>query len=194
MAREQQLSVLIASSNEKFDKVLMSLLPASEFGPVDCASSVGAARRILDNIGYDLLIVNAPLKDERGISFAIETARETGVGVMLLLEASLYDEMSARAEEYGVLTLSKPTNRAVVSQTLKLLVATRQRLKRLEQKAQSFEEKIAEIKVVNRAKLLLMEREGLDEDTAHRFIEKSAMDLRKTRKTIAEEIISRYKE
>ncbi|MBQ4270318.1 MAG: ANTAR domain-containing protein [Clostridiales bacterium] len=194
MPREQQLSVLIASSNEKFDKVLMSLLPANEYGPVECASSVGAARRRLDNISFDLLIVNAPLKDEQGSEFAIDIARETGIGVMLLLDAPLYDEISSRAEEFGVLTLSKPTSRAVVTQTLKLLVATRQRLKRLEQKAQSFEEKIAEIKIVNRAKLLLMEREGIDEDTAHRFIEKSAMDLRRTRRVIAEDIISRYKE
>ena len=43
MPKELQMSVLIASSNEKFDQVLMSLLPANEFGPVDVVNSAGAA-------------------------------------------------------------------------------------------------------------------------------------------------------
>ena len=55
-------------------------------------------------------------------------------------------------------------------------------------------EKIEEIKLVNRAKLLLMEKEGLDENGAHRFLEKLAMNSRSTKRKIAEEIIAKYKE
>ena len=191
MPKELQMSVLIASSNEKFDQVLLSLLPSNEFGPVDVVNSAGAARRRLDNISYDLLIVNAPLKDERGANLAVDIASETGIGVLLFLDAAIYDEISTKAEEYGVLTLSKPTSKAIVSQSLKLICATRQRLKKMEVKAQSFEEKIEEIKLV---KLLLMEKEDMDENSAHRFLEKLAMNSRSTKRKIAEEIIAKYKE
>lgn len=194
MLKEQKYSVLIASSNEKFDQILLSLLPANEYGPVDIVNSAGAARRKLLDMNYDILIVNAPLKDERGANFAVDSARETGMGIMLLLDASIFDEVSPVAEEYGVLCLSKPTNRAAVTSSLRLLCATRQRLKRMEKKASSFEEKIQEIKLVNRAKLLLMEKADLSEEDAHRFIEKMAMDSRSPKVEIAKEIITRYKE
>ena len=192
MPKELRMSVLIASSNEKFDQVLLSLLPTNEFGPVDVVNSAGAARRRLDNISYDLLIVNAPLKDERGANLAVDIASETGIGVLLFLDAAIYDEISAKAEEYGVLTLSKPTSKAIVSQSLKLICATRQRLKKMEVKAQSFEEKIEEIKLVNRAKLLLREKEDMDENSAHRFLEKLAIKSDFVNKVFSKELIEAY--
>ena len=194
MPKELQMSVLIASSNEKFDQVLLSLLPANEYEPVEVVTSAGAARRKLNNQSFDLLIVNAPLKDERGANLAVDIAGETGIGVLLFLDAAVFDEISVKTEQYGVLTLSKPTNRAIVTQSLKLLCATRQRLKRMEIKAQSFEEKIEEIKLINRAKILLMDKADLDEEGAHKFIEKLAMDSRSSKRRIAEEIIAKYKE
>ena len=194
MPKELQMSVLIASSNEKFDQVLLSLLPSNEYGHVEVVTSAGAARRKLNNQSFDLLIVNAPLQDERGANLAVDVAGETGIGVLLFLDAAIFDEISVKTEQYGVLTLSKPTNRAIVTQSLKLLCATRQRLKRMEIKAQSFEEKIEEIKLINRAKILLMDKADLDEEGAHKFIEKLAMDSRSSKRRIAEEIIAKYKE
>jgi response regulator NasT len=187
-------SVLIASSNPKFDQILTSLLPSEEFGPVDICDFAGLARRKLVDQPYDILIVNTPLKDENGTNLAIDIANETNISVMLLVDAARFDEISNVTEQYGILTLSKPTNRPTVTQSLKLLCATRNRLKRMEKKAASFEEKIEEIKLINRAKLLLMEKEGISEQQAHRLVEKAAMDSRSSKRQVAEEIIARYKE
>ena len=54
----------------------------------------------------------------------------------------------------------------------------------------SLEEKMEEIRLVNRAKWLLIERRGMDEPTAHRYIEKLAMDRCVTRRVIAEAILN----
>lgn len=194
MGKEEKYSVLLASANEKFDQMLLPLLPADEYGPIHIVNSIGSARRMMTERSYDILIINAPLKDERGTNYAIDVAHETGVGVMLFLEADIFEEVSVFTEQYGVLTLSKPAPRSVISQSLRLLCATRQRLKRMEVKAASFEDKIEEIKLVNRAKLLLIGTGKFDEKSAHRFIEKVAMDSRSPRRKVAEEIIARYKE
>ena len=53
MPKELQMSVLIASSNEKFDQVLLSLLPSNEYGHVEVVTSAGAARRKLNNQSFD---------------------------------------------------------------------------------------------------------------------------------------------
>ena len=63
----------------------------------------------------------------------------------------------------------------------------------MEQKTASIEEKMEEIRIVNRAKCLLIEQLKMTEKEAHRYIEKQAMDRCVTRRTIAENIISTYK-
>ena len=51
-----------------------------------------------------------------------------------------------------------------------------------------------EIRLVNQAKWLLIENRGMSEASAHRYIEKKAMDQCITRKTLAIMIIKQYKE
>ena len=61
-----------------------------------------------------------------------------------------------------------------------------------EKKTLSVEEKMEEIRIVNRAKWLLISELKMDEPQAHRYIEKQAMDRCISRKEIAEEIIRTY--
>ena len=89
--------------------------------------------------------------------------------------------------------MQKPTSAAAISQSVVLLRATRERLRRMEQRAATVEEKMEEIRIINRAKLLLMEQLKMTEKEAHRFIEKQAMDRCVTRITIAQSILSTYK-
>ncbi len=51
---------------------------------------------------------------------------------------------------------------------------------------------MAEIRIVSRAKLLLISEMQMDEAQAHRYIEKQAMDRCVTKRAIAEEIINTY--
>ena len=55
------------------------------------------------------------------------------------------------------------------------------------------EEKMEEIRIINRAKWLLIEQLKMTENEAHRYIEKQAMDRCVTRRTVAENILSTYK-
>ena len=63
------------------------------------------------------------------------------------------------------------------------------RLKEYERRTQSLEDKMAEIRVVNRAKWLLIDKQHMTESEAHRYIEKQAMDRGVKRRVIANEII-----
>lgn len=77
-------------------------------------------------------------------------------------------------------------------QAVNLLNAVNNLLKRAENNNRNLQRKIDEIQLVSRAKLLLMEKLGNTESDAHRFIEKQAMDLRKTRAEVARGIIETY--
>jgi response regulator NasT len=54
--------------------------------------------------------------------------------------------------------------------------------------------KLDEIKMVNRAKCVLMQYLKLTEPQAHRYIEKQAMDTRETKLEVAKSILLRYEQ
>lgn len=191
MLREDSYSALIVSANDKFNQVLASIMPPDEF-TTETVGNVGEGRRALLERDYDIVIVNTPLPDEFGVNFAIDTGADTNSGVLLCINADLFEEVTDKCEEYGILTVSKPTSRQIVKQSLKLLEATRRRLHRMEKKTASFEEKLVEIKEINRAKWLLIENLNMSENEAHKYIERTAMDTRRPKIDIAREIIEEY--
>lgn len=193
MRRENSYSVLLVSSNEKMNASLTSFMAREEYSPVEVSTSVSSARRLIDQRDFDIVIINTPLKDEVGINFAIELTDNSSCGVLLMVNSELFDEVNYKVQDLGVFTVSKPVNATIMSQTLKMLCSMRERLLRMEQKQKSFEEKMEEIKLVNRAKLLLVENLHLTEEQAHKFIEKNAMNERKSKVFVAGKIIEEYK-
>ena len=190
--QERTYSVLIVSASEKFNDAAIALLPMTDYYPVTQAGSVSAARRRLLERAYDIVIVNAPLPDDFGMRLAIDVCASSDAGVLLLVKNELYHEMYAKTVEYGVMTLSKPTSAALISQALRGLCATRERMRRMEEKQKTVEEKMEEMRLVNRAKWLLIECLRMTEPDAHRYIEKQSMDLRISKREVAERIIKTY--
>lgn len=191
--QERTYSVLLVSASEKFNNTIMPLLPMTDYWPVTTVNTVGAAQRRMLETTYDIVIINAPLPDDFGMRLAMDTCAASGAGVLLLVKSELYDEVYSKVVNHGVVTLSKPTNLQMVSQTLRVLCATRERLRQVEAKQVTVEEKIDEIRLVNRAKWLLIECLSMTEADAHRYIEKQAMDLRLSKREVAENIIKTYK-
>lgn len=189
---ERVYSVLIVSAAENLNASLRGLLPDSKFSPIVFARSVGAARRALLERAFDFVIINAPLPDDDGAHLAIDVCAKSNSAALLLVKSELYHEVNDKTAEHGVFLLSKPVSKSMVLQALDWMTATRERLRKLEKKTVSIEEKMQEIRLVNRAKWLLIDKQGMTEADAHRYIEKRAMDRCATRREIAEEIIKAY--
>ena len=77
---------------------------------------------------------------------------------------------------HGVFTLPKQTSKPTLLTAINWMSSARERLRKLEKKTLSIEEKMEEIRIVNRAKWILIRELKLDEPEAHRYIEKQAMD------------------
>ena len=191
--QEKTYSVLIVSASDSFTNSVMPLLPMTDYWPVQTASSVAEARRWLADTEFDIVLINTPLPDDFGMHLAIDICTGSGAGVLLLVKNDHYNEIYSKVVRYGVITLSKPTNRQMVAQNLRILCATRERIRQMQAKQATVEEKIKEIRLVNRAKWLLIECLNMTEAEAHRYIEKQAMDLRISRREAAENIIKTYK-
>ncbi|MBD9206863.1 MAG: ANTAR domain-containing protein [Clostridiales bacterium] len=190
--QERTYSVLIVSATDSFTNSVMPLLPVTDYWPVSTVRSVGEARRKLTDTEFDIVLINTPLPDDFGMGLAIDVCASSGAGVLLLVKSEQYNDVYAKVVGYGVITLSKPTNRQMVAQNLRILCATRERMRQMQAKQATVEEKIKEIRLVNRAKWLLIECLSMTEPEAHRYIEKQAMDLRISKREAAENIIRTY--
>ena len=191
--QERTYSVLIVSSSDSFTNSIMPLLPMTDYWPVTTVRSVGEARRRNVDSEFDIVLINAPLPDDFGMRLAIDICSNSGAGVLLLVKNDLFNDIYSKVVSYGVITLSKPTNLQMVAQNLRILCATRERMRQMEAKQATVEEKIEEIRLVNRAKWLLIECLSMTEPEAHRYIEKQSMDESISKREVAESIIKTYK-
>ncbi len=182
-------SALIVSTT-KYAVELTELLASVGYESVTQAHSGTEAKRLMGEDIYDLILVNAPLADEYGYELAVQSAENTLAGVLLLVKADVSEAVEERVDGYGIVVLSKPVSRDDLYRTLKVLYANRRRLDKLLTSNKRLEDKIEELKLVDRAKCLLIMHEGMDEQEAHKYIEKTAMDLRISKQEVARKIIS----
>ena len=186
-------SVLAVSSSERFNEQLSNLLDKSVYSPVVFEKSVSGAQRRIAERSFDLVIVNAPLPDDFGARFAIDVSSKSNTVAMMIVKSENYFDVNDKVSDYGVYTLRKPLNSQTALLALDFMKATKQRLSRMEKKSVSLQEKMEEIKLVNRAKWVLIKTLSMSEEDAHKYIEKQAMDRCVTKREIAETIIKTYK-
>jgi AmiR/NasT family two-component response regulator len=185
-------SCLIVSGTDKGKDFLSDLLKAQEFSQITTVTSGGEARRLLIEGSFDLVVINTPLRDEFGHELALSITDSAAAGVIMLVKSEISDEVSQKVEDFGVFVVSKPISRQFFFQALKLVTASRRRLQGLKKENAKLEKKIEEIRLVDRAKCVLIQYLNLTEPQAHRYIEKQAMDMRLTKREIAEGILKAY--
>ena len=190
--KERVYSVLIVSAAESFNDALSALLPTSKYSPTNFVSNISAAKRALAERAFDFVIINSPLPDDIGTRFAIDTGSSKETVVLLMVRAELQAEIYDKVAEHGVFVLPKPTSKPTMAVALSWLSSAREKLRKTEKKTLSIEEKMEEIRIVNRAKWILIRELKLDELEAHRYIEKQAMDRCISKRIVAEEIIKTY--
>ena len=182
-------SVLVVSASAKFNESVRSLLPERFYWPVMVlADAAGARRELLEN-SYDLVVINTPLPDEFGHELGTDAVTKTDAGVILLTKTATADQIADKLQEFGVLVLGKPFTGAQFRQAVQLAASNYKRLAVLRAENAKLLDKIAQLRLVDRAKCYLIEKKHYTETEAHRLIEKMAMDTRRPRGEIAQEIL-----
>ena len=185
-------SVLIVSSSEKITSSLTSLLGETGHDPIVRVGSTAAAKREMIDRSYDMIIVNSPVGDDAAIRFSIDCADNKSSVVLMLVKAENEEEIEEKTAPFGVLTLAKPTSSQMLATAFRWMASVRERLRSFETRALSLEDKMSQIRAVNRAKLLLIENLGMTEDQAHHYLERHAMDMCISKLECAQEIIKKY--
>ena len=186
---DKTYSVLLVSASESFNRSFFPLLPVSRYSPVTQVSDLRAAR---ESTPSDLVIVNAPLPGGDSLSYCSSVADSSDSAVLLLVPQGQLDRTEDRMLPAGVMTLGKPLSSIMLSQSLRGLCAMHERLRSRQQALHTVENAVEEIKLINRAKWLLISCLNMTEDEAHRYIGKLAMQQQRPKRDIAEGIIRTY--
>ena len=185
---------LLVSSSEAQTQRISALLTRARIVPFDHAGSARQALEQFDAGGIDGVLIAEPIAGSSGQELALQLKKRHCMAVLLLAAPEHADAAAALLEQSGVLVLPNDAPESLIVQTIRLLTAVRIQLEQMQHKTEKLEAKVADIRIINRAKLLLVQHLQMTEAEAHKYIEKQAMDTSMRRRTIAENIIRTYED
>lgn len=141
----------------------------------------------------DLVVMDVQMPQMDGITAAQIIASER-IAPVVMLTAFSQRELVERAREAGAMAyVVKPFGAADVVPAIEMAIARFNEIRAVEAEVEDLEERLASRKAVDQAKGLLQTGMGMTEQEAFRWIQKTAMDLRKPMRDVAEGIIAHAK-
>ena len=185
---QESYSVLLVSDDIKTVSLLKAFLIAPLFD-LKITDDFYEASRLSESRRFDFIIADST--DCSATDFAINVSGSDST-VLLLVSGEHFEEISYRTEAFGVLTVSKPLEPSYFYNIIKIAIAVQYKIRALTSQTIKLKNKMEEIRIVNRAKLLLIQHLNLSEAEAHRYLEKEAMDRGLKRTVLAQEVIKTY--
>ena len=185
------MNILIAGKTEEICDSIAQLLLELDCDNISTFTS-GAIVRGVDISKFDSVIISTPLSDEFGLDLVADISKDAKNGIVVLAKREIADEVQKKIRFTGAFVLPRPFNKALLVQTIKLAEVAHIGMAKLEEENRQLSQQLSDMKIVNRAKSMLMQYLNLTEEQAHRHIQKQAMDLRKTQRTVAEDILKTY--
>lgn len=181
-------SVLVVTKDQKISSLISVMLVPPVF-ELHIASDLNEARRSCAEFYYNIIIVDSAFSE--GVDFAVDISSYSST-VLILTPSQNFDQISYRVEPYGILTMTSPFDQFYFYNMMKVAIAVSYKVQTLTSQTIKLKEKMEEIRIVNRAKMILMQNLSMTEENAHRYIEKEAMNRCVKKLLIAEEIIKTY--
>jgi two-component system, response regulator PdtaR len=151
----------------------------------DGRSAVNLARELRP----DLVLMDIKMPDLDGIE-AARILTEERISPVVLLTAFSQRELIDRAKEAGVVGyLVKPIQEADLAPAIEVALSRFAEFRELEKEVDDLADQLETRKLVDRAKGILMDTQGLTEAAAFRRIQKMSMNTRKSMKEIAQAVI-----
>ena len=185
--------VLVAEDEALIRLDLVALLTTAGYDVVGEAGDGEEALRLARELEPDLVVMDVKMPKMDGITAATAIA-EDRIAPVVMLTAFSQRELVDRARDAGAMAyVVKPFGPSAVVPAVELAMARFAEIRALDDEVADLEDRLATRKAVDQAKGLLQEGLGLTEAEAFRWIQKTAMDLRKSMREVAEGVIEHSK-
>lgn len=189
MSEANPRRILVADDEPLIRLDLREMLAALGYQVVGEASDGLTAVRLARETLPDLVIMDIQMPELDGLEAARLLTAEN-IAPVLLLTAYSQKELVERAQQAGVVGyLVKPFRDSDIQPAVEVALARFEEFRALRDQVQTLEESLETRKIVDRAKGVLMDTQGLKEAEAFRRIQKLSMDSRKSMRDVAEAIL-----
>jgi len=186
--------VLVAEDEALIRFDLVELLNDEGYEVVGQAGDGEAAVAMARELEPDLVVMDVKMPKMDGIAAAEVIASER-IAPVVMLTAFSQRELVEQAREAGAMAyVVKPFDASDVVPAIEIAMARYAEIRALDDEIEDLEERLASRKIVDQAKGILQESLGLTEPEAFRWIQKTAMDLRKSMREVAEGVIDHAKQ
>lgn len=169
---------------------ITEILTEANYDVVGTVSDGFDAIEICRKLNPDLILMDIKMPLLDGLKAAKLIIKEELAGCVVLLTAYSTKEFIEEAINIGVMGyLVKPVTEEFLLPAIEVALSNTEELKRMKKNIRQIEEKLENRKLIERAKGLLMQNEGLSEEAAYKQIRRLSVDKRLSMANIAKLII-----
>lgn len=183
--------LLIASGSEEARTGMARTAAAAGFASVSVTGGM-KLREICSRGETDIAVMILPLENEFGLETALHISRLDKCGLLILVPGKVYEEVCAKGAGISAPILPRSASGAMVTNMLRFLEGQRAKISALYEENEGLRRSVDEMKLVNRAKCVLIEYLRISEQEAHRQLQKRAMDKRITLTDAAADVLKVY--
>jgi len=186
--------VVVAEDEALIRLDLVELLTDEGYEVVGQASDGEAAVAMVRELEPDLVVMDVKMPVMSGIE-AAEIISDERIAPVVMLTAFSQRDLVEQAREAGAMAyVVKPFDASDVVPAIEMAMARFAELRAVEDEAADLAERLESRKLVDQAKGLLQDSFGMTEAEAFRWIQKQAMDMRKSMKDVAEGVLEHAKD
>ncbi len=186
-------TVIVAEDEALIRLDLVELLTEEGYDVVGEAGDGEEAVKLARELDPDLVIMDVKMPKMDGIS-AAEIIAEERIAPIVMLTAFSQRDLVERARDAGAMAyVVKPFGASDVVPAIEIAMGRFQEINAIEEELASLEDRFESRKTIDQAKGILQQDLGLTEPEAFRWIQKTAMDMRKSMRDVAEGVISHKK-
>jgi len=186
--------VLVAEDEALIRLDLVELLTEEGYEVVGQAGDGEAAVKMARELEPDLVVMDVKMPIMTGIE-AAEIISDERIAPVVMLTAFSQRDLVEQAREAGAMAyVVKPFDASDVVPAIEMALARFAELRAVEDEAADLAERLESRKLIDQAKGLLQDSFGMTEAEAFRWIQKQAMDMRKSMRDVAEGVIEHAKD
>jgi len=180
---------VVATAENSFQIAVRNVLNPCGYSFLGTCSDSVSLIRLIRSYSPDFIVVDFDM-NVRELRLTLETVDDEMLCTCIIIGAYKDMEIMNLIDNSRVLSFcTKPLNKDILIHTVEMALINYKRVSQLDRKLKEMTENYETRKLVERAKWILMERNGLNENEAYERMRKKSMDNRMPMKAIAEAII-----